>query len=198
MSGQDGAAELTAKLLLSGVPPNEILQKALMVGMSNIGDKFARGEAFIPELLISARAMKAAMSKLKPYFESGEAVYSGTLVIGTVFGDLHDIGKRIVGMVAEGDGWKVIDIGSNVPAEKFIETIRQHPQSVVGVSALLSTTMMNMEEVVRTIKSEIPGTRVYVGGAPLTEEFNRQIGADGYFPEPYSFVKHLRESFSQQ
>jgi len=192
MKGQDGAAELAEKLLKYGISPSEILRESLMAGMSNIGDRFGRGEAFIPELLISARAMKAAMSYLKPHFETGEAVYKGTLVTGTVFGDLHDIGKNIVGMVVEGDGWKVVDLGSNVHAVKFVEAVREYYGAAIGISALLTTTMMNMEATVKMVKEEIPGTPVFVGGAPLTIEFSDKIGADGYFPDPHSFVKHLR------
>ena len=191
MRGRVGAAEITKKLLEMGVSPNDILQKALIVGMNRVGDKFGRGLAYIPELLISAKAMKAAMTHIKPYFECGEADYKGTFIIGTVEGDLHDIGKNIVRMVMEGDGWNAIDLGSNAAAKKYIDALNVNPSSIVGMSALLTTTMMNMEASVRKIKEEIPGTRIFVGGAPLTQEFSDKIGADGYFPDPHSFAKHL-------
>ncbi|MDP8240790.1 MAG: cobalamin-dependent protein [Candidatus Hatepunaea meridiana] len=191
MKGQDGAAEITRQLLEAGVSADDVLRKALMVGMNNIGDKFGRGEAFIPELLIAARAMNASMEHLKPYFDSGEVQHKGSIILGTVAGDLHDIGKNIVRMVLEGDGWKAIDLGSNVPTEKFTDALKEHPCSIVGISALLTTTMVNMEATVREIKEEIPNTRVFIGGAPLTQAFSDKINADGYFPDPHSFAKYI-------
>ncbi len=191
MRDQNGASEITERLLEAGVSASDILQKALMVGMNVIGDKFGRGEAFIPELLIAAKAMNASMQHLKPYFESGEVEHRGTVILGTAAGDLHDIGKNIVRMVLEGDGWNVVDLGSNVSADKFVEALRKNSGSIVGISALLTTTMMNMGASVKAIKETFPDTRVYVGGAPLTSEFSDRIGADGYFPDPHSFAKHL-------
>jgi 5-methyltetrahydrofolate--homocysteine methyltransferase len=191
MKGEDGASELTQQALEQSISPNDILQKALMVGMHNIGEKFSRGEAFIPELLISAKAMNAAMEHLKPYFESGEATHRGTVVIGTVSGDLHDIGKNIVRMVLEGAGWQVVDLGVDVSTEKFVGAVAEDPARIVGLSALLTTTMVHMEDTVKQIKQKHPQTQVYIGGAPVSHEFNDKIGADGYFPDPHSFVKHL-------
>ena len=191
MKGQEGASEITKQLLDNGVTANDILTKSLMVGMNIIGDKFGRGEAFIPELLLSAKAMKAAMEHLKPYFDSGEAEYRGTFIIGTVAGDLHDIGKNIVGMVLEGDGWKVVDLGVDVSGEKFVNTLKENPEAMIGMSALLTTTMVNMEASVKLIKEFSKQTRIYVGGAPLTQAFSDKIGADGYFADPHSFVNHL-------
>ena len=162
-----------------------------MIGMNNIGDKFGAGEAFIPELLIAAKAMNAAMVHLKPYFESGEAHPQGTFIIGTVSGDLHDIGKNIVRMVLVGAGWKVIDLGVDVNVEKFIETLNENKEALVGMSALLSTTMVNMEDYVKRIKEVYPDTPIFVGGAPISEEFSKKIGADGYFPDPQTFVKYI-------
>lgn len=191
MKDQDGASEITRQLLDASVPPNDILKKGLMVGMNVIGDKFGQGKAFIPELLISAKAMNAAMVHLKPYFESGEAEHRGTFIIGTVAGDLHDIGKNIVRMVLEGDGWNVIDLGVDVSSDKFLTALSDHPKAWVGMSALLTTTMVNMEANVKAIKEKSPETKVFVGGAPLSNEFNDKIGADGYFPDPHSFAKHV-------
>lgn len=191
LQGQDGAAELSKQLLDAGVPANEVLKKALMVGMHNIGDKFGCGQAFIPDLLLAARAMNAAMAHLKPYFETGQAQHRGTFVLGTVAGDLHDIGKNIVGMVLEGNGWKVVDLGADVPAEKFITAAKENPDSIIGMSALLTTTMINMEAAIKKIKSATPRTKIFVGGAPLTQNFSDKIGADGYFPEPYGLIKYL-------
>jgi 5-methyltetrahydrofolate--homocysteine methyltransferase len=194
MQGQDGASEITQQLLAKGVSANDILKKGLMVGMNDIGEKFGRGEAFIPELLIAAKAMNAAMIHLKPYFESGEAQHRGNVILGTVAGDLHDIGKNIVRMVLEGDGWNVIDLGVDVTTEKFLTALTKIPGAFVGMSALLTTTMVNMESSVKALKEAVPGTRVFVGGAPLSLKFSEKIGADGYFPDPHSFAKYLEKT----
>jgi len=191
MKGQDGASEITRQLLDGGVSANDILKKALMAGMNIIGDKFSQGIAFIPELLIAAKAMNAAMVHLKPYFDSGEAEHRGTFIVGTVAGDLHDIGKNIVRMVLEGDGWNVVDLGVDVNTEKFLNALKENPEAYVGMSALLTTTMVNMEESVKAIKEANSNTKVFVGGAPLSQEFNDKIGADGYFPDPHTFAKYL-------
>lgn len=194
MKGQDGAFELAHKALQASVPANDILKKALMVGMNSIGEKFAQGKAFIPELLVSAKAMKAAMEHLKPFFDSGEAQHRGTLIIGTVEGDLHDIGKNIVRMVLEGDGWKAVDLGVDVSVNQFLDSLEEYPDSIVGMSALLTTTMVKMEGMTKEIKQRHPNAHVFVGGAPLTAAFGKQIGADGYFPDPHSFAKYLAET----
>lgn len=191
MKDQEGASEITAKLLEEGVSADDILKKSLMVGMNIVGDRFAQGKAFIPDLLIAAKAMNAAMAHLKPYFESGEAKHRGTMILGTVSGDLHDIGKNIVRMVLEGDGWKVVDLGVDVGTEKFLAALQENPDAHVGMSALLTTTMINMEASVKAIKEKNSDTKVFVGGAPLSKEFNDKIGADGYFPDPHTFAKYL-------
>ncbi len=187
----DGALELTKQALELGFSPTDIMQKGMTAGMTSIGEKFSRGEAFIPELLISAKAMYAAMSVLKPYFESGEIEQRGSIILGTVAGDLHDIGKNIVRMVLEGDGWKVIDLGVDVTTEKFVSALKENPGSILGMSALLTTTMMNMEKSIKEIKNEFCETKIFIGGAPLTKEFSDKIDADGYFSEPHSFAKYL-------
>ena len=191
MKGQDGASEITRQLLDGGVSANEILKKGLMIGMNAIGDKFSQGKAFIPEMLIAAKAMNAAMVHLKPFFESGEAEHRGTFILGTVAGDLHDIGKNIVRMVLEGDGWNVVDLGVDVSADKFLNALKESPDAHIGMSALLTTTMVNMEASVKAIKDYNAQTKIFVGGAPLSQEFNDKIGADGYFPDPHTFVKQL-------
>ena len=191
LKGQKGASELTAEALEMGITPLEILEKALMIGMKNIGEKFSQGKAFIPNLLISSKAMNAAMVHLKPYFDSGEAKMKGTLVIGTVTGDLHDIGKNIVKMVMEGNGWKVVDLGTDASEEKFIAAVNENPECIVGLSALLTTTMLNMEKILKAIKEIKPEIKVFVGGAPLSTQYANSIGADGYFPDPQSLVDHL-------
>lgn len=191
LKGQDGTDELTARALAEGIDPNRVLHEGLMLGMSRIGEKFSRHEVFVPDLLMAARAMSAGMAHLKPYFDSGAAQHKGTFVIGTVQGDLHDIGKNLVAMIVEGGGWEVVDLGVDITAEKFIAAIDAHPGCMVGLSALLTTTMMNMEKIVRAIKEARPETKVLVGGAPLTQEFCEKIGADHYSRDPQSALQFL-------
>jgi methanogenic corrinoid protein MtbC1 len=196
LKGQDGAMELTLKAIETGINPQEILEKALIPAMDNVGKKFAENKIFIPQMLMSARAMGAAMLQLKPFFTSGEIKTKGTFIIGTVKGDLHDIGKNLVAMMVEGSGWSVIDLGVDVPAERYIQALKENPGAVVGLSALLTTTMANMGEIVADIKVQIPGTFVFVGGAPVNEEFCKKIGADAYTPDPQGVVERLNKMAS--
>jgi methanogenic corrinoid protein MtbC1 len=159
--------------------------------MGRVGQKFSENKVFVPDLLMAAKAMSAGMAHLKPFFESGQAHHKGTFVIGTVQGDLHDIGKNLVGMVIEGGGWKVVDLGVDVSAEKFLKAVQDNPGAVVGLSALLTTTMINMEKTVKLVKEKVPGTKVIVGGAPLTAEFAKKIGADSYSPDPQGALNFL-------
>lgn len=191
LKGENGASELTKEALDNGIDANTILKDALMVGMHRIGEKFSKGKAFIPNLLIAAKAMNAAMVHLKPYFDAGVTQHKGTMVIGTVKGDLHDIGKNLVKMVMEGNGWKVVDLGVDVSDSKFVSAVNENPGCFVGLSALLTTTMLNMEDVVKAVKSQNGNTKIFVGGAPLSQEFSDEIGADGYFHDPHSLVKHF-------
>ncbi|MCF6284134.1 MAG: corrinoid protein [Candidatus Hydrogenedentes bacterium] len=191
MKGEDGTDELTAKALADGVDPNLVLNEGLMIGMGRIGEKFSRNEVFVPDLLMAARAMSAGMAHLQPYFDSGAAQRKGTFIVGTVQGDLHDIGKNLVAMVVEGGGWEVIDLGVDATAEQFLEAVEAHPDSVVGLSALLTTTMVNMEKIVSAIKEKRPDTKVLVGGAPLTQDFSDKIGADGYSKDPQAALDFL-------
>lgn len=188
MKGQLGADELTLQALEEGVNPSDVLSKGLIVGMGRIGVKFREGKVFVPQVLMSAKAMNGAMTHLKKYFIDGSVQRKGKLIIGTVEGDLHDIGKSLVCMIAEGNGYEVIDLGVDVPAEKFIEAIKLHPGAFVGMSALLTTTMANMEKINKQIKAEFPETITCVGGAPLNNEFAQQIGADYYTDEPQALV----------
>ncbi len=193
MKGEIGAVELTQKAIESGIAVRDILSRGLIAGMHRIGEKFSQGKAFVPELLIAAKAMNAAMVQLKPFFDSGEAEHRGTIVIGTVSGDLHDIGKKLVGMVLEGNGWNVIDLGVNVSTDRFIHALEAHPDCKVGLSSLLTTTLVNMEKTVREIKAKSPKTQVFVGGAPVNEAFGEKIGADAYFPDPHRMVTYLEQ-----
>ncbi len=190
LKGQEGAIELTRRAL-DTMTAQDVLQGGLMAGMRRVGDRFERGEAFIPDLLIAARAMTAAMDLVRPHFESGEITYRGKVILGTVAGDLHDIGKNIVRMVLEGDGWDVTDLGVDVSTESFLTALAESPGSLVGMSALLTTTMINMEKTAAEIRERFPETAIFVGGAPLTEEFCAKIGANGYFPDPQKFAKHI-------
>ena len=190
MIGQEGTDELTKKALDASCAPELILQ-ACNDGMQIIGAKFGRGEAFVPELLMSAKAMNAVMAHLKPFFKSGAVKAKGKFVLGTVMGDLHDIGKNLVSMVVEGNGWEVIDLGVDVKTPKFIEKIKENPGCIVGLSALLTTTMANMSKTVEEIKAQFSETKVIVGGAPLSTETAMKMGADGYAPNPQGAVEFL-------
>lgn len=192
LKGQDGADELCKQALEEGIKPEIILNEALIPGMSRIGERFSQGKAFVPEMLISAKAMSTALKHLKPFFTSGEIKRKGVFIIGTVAGDLHDIGKNIVAMTVEGAGWEVVNLGVDVKKEKFLETIQEYPECVVGMSALLTTTMANMESIVREIKNKYPGKMILVGGAPLSQEFCNKIGADFYSPDPHRAVEFLK------
>ena len=192
LSGQDGADELTKQALEMGITPSDILNKALIIGMERIGKKFAEHKVFVPQMLISAKAMTAAMVHIKPFYSSGAVRQKGTFVIGTVLGDLHDIGKNLVAMMIEGAGWEVIDLGIDVNPTKFIETIGMHPDCFVGLSAMLTTTMENMEMTVREIRNLYPDKKILVGGAPLTNDFCRKIGASFYSPDPQGAVSYLK------
>ncbi len=191
MKGEIGADEITRQLLDLGTPPQQILTDGLMPGMERVGIKFRENKVFVPQVLMSAKAMNTAMVYLKPFFLSGEARQKGTFIIGTVEGDLHDIGKNLVAMIVEGNGWKVVDLGVDVKAEKFVDTIKENPRAFVGLSALLTTTMPGMERITRIIKENSPSTRVAVGGAPVTQDFCNKIGADAYSRDPQGLVEYL-------
>lgn len=191
MKGQPGADELTRKALEDGISPSDVLSKGLIVGMSRIGAKFRDGKVFVPQVLMSAKAMNGAMAHLKKYFVDGSVQRKGKLIMGTVEGDLHDIGKNLVCMIAEGNGYEVIDLGVDVTADKFIESIKANPGAFVGMSALLTTTMTNMEKINRRIKEKFPETVTCVGGAPVNGDFAQKIGADYYTDEPQALIDIL-------
>lgn len=187
------ANALTQQYLDEGVSPDAVLD-AMVVGMDEIGAKFSRNEVFVPEMLIAARAMKEAMAILEPKLvESGHKPVA-TAVIGTVQGDLHDIGKNLVAMMWKGANFEVVDLGTNVPAEKFVEAIKEHDAKVVGLSGLLTTTMPAMRKTVEAIRAaNIDGVKVVVGGAPITQGFADEIGADGFSADAASAVTKVRE-----
>lgn len=182
--------EIAQKLVDEGVPAGEILNDGLMPGMNVVGKKFKANEMYIPEVLIAARAMHAAMDVIKPLLSESDSEAKGKVIIGTVQGDLHDIGKNLVGMMLEGGGYTVIDLGVDVPPEKFVEEIKKNGVKLIGLSALLTTTMTGMKTVIDTLKAdpETADTKVMVGGAPLTQEYANSIDADGYAPDASSAV----------
>ena len=191
MKGQPGADELTREALENGLSPQSVLNDALIPAMNRVGNKFTEGKIFVPQMLLSAKAMNSAMKHLKPFFQNGEIKRKGVFVIGTVMGDLHDIGKNLTGMMVEGSGWEVIDLGTDVPAEKYIQALDEHPGAVCGMSALLTTTMSNMQPMIATIRAKYPETKVVVGGAPLNAEFAQKIGADAYARDPQDNINWL-------
>lgn len=193
MKDKEGADEITKQLLDSGVSADDILKKALIVGMEKVGVKFRENKVFVPQVLMSAKAMDASMIHLKPHFVNNPGSQKGIFIIGTVAGDLHDIGKNLVAMMVEGNGYEVVDLGTNVAAETFIEAADKYPGAIVGLSALLTTTMNNMEVITKTIKEHNSNITVCVGGAPVNQEFCERIGADNYSPDPQGTVEFLNK-----
>ena len=186
----DEAKKLTQDALDGGEPPEKVLKEGLIAAMDRIGVKFKNGEIYIPEVLISARAMHAGMAILKPALSQSGGAMAAKVVVGTVKGDLHDIGKNLVVMMLEGGGFEVVDLGIDVPAEKFIEAIRTHEPQVVGMSALLTTTMREMKTTLQAFEGANvrKQVKVIIGGAPVTEKYAKEIGADGYAPDAASAV----------
>ena len=191
MKGQDGADEWTKKALEEGVKASEVLEQALIPAMGAVGARFRDKKIFVPQVLMSAKAMNMALTHLKPYFSSGDLKKKGTVVIGTVAGDLHDIGKNLVAMMIEGAGWDLIDLGVDVKTDKFVETLNEHPDAILALSALLTTTMAAMEQTVKTIKTANPAQKIMIGGAPVSQAFCDQIGADFYSVGPQGAVEYL-------
>jgi len=193
MKDQDGADEIAAEALQKGTKPDELLQ-GCMVGMDRIGKEFSEKKAFVTSLVISGVAMNAVLKHIKPFLQSGEVKRKGVFVIGTVSGDLHDIGKNIISMIITGGGYEVVDLGVDVPANKFLDALAQHPGCFVGLSALLTTTMPNMASSVSAIKKASPQTKVLIGGGPITKDFCAKIGADFYSPDPHDAVEYLNSN----
>ena len=186
------AKSLTQTLLDQGVAPTIIVDQGLVPGMAAIGEKFKCNEAFVPEMLIAARAMKEAMALIEPLLVKAGIKPRCTAVIGTVQGDLHDIGKNLVAMMWKGANIGVVDLGVNVPVEQFIAAARQHQANVIGLSALLTTTMPAMRDTVAALKqAKLQGVKVVVGGAPITRKFADDIGADGYAGDAASAVDEV-------
>jgi 5-methyltetrahydrofolate--homocysteine methyltransferase len=193
--GNDRAArELTRQAIHQGVPPLEILDRALLAGMAVVGEQFREHQIFLPDVLLAARAMHAAVSVLKPHLTGCEVPSAGVVVLGTVTGDMHDIGKNLVAIMLQGAGFDVIDLGTDVLPEQFVDAAVESGAHVIGMSALLTTTMVAMEDVVRLVHDRGLGGRMatIVGGAPITTEFAREIGADAYGPDAPGAVTLIR------
>ncbi|HSP33240.1 MAG TPA: corrinoid protein [Thermoanaerobaculia bacterium] len=188
------AQTLTASLVDGGTTAADILNRALLPAMSAVGARFRDREIFLPDVLLTARAMKASMRILDPLLLRDAVPHAGTIVLGTVRGDLHDIGKNLVSVMLQGAGFKVIDLGTDVEADAFIDAAVDNDAKVIGMSALLTTTMIAMEDVVRRIDERgLRGRiRTIVGGAPLNEAFAEEIGADGYARDAVTAVEHFR------
>ncbi len=189
----DEVKKLTQALLDQGEKAENILNHGLVKGMDQVGIKFKNCEIYIPEVLIAARAMHAGLGILKPILAKSDASSAVKVVLGTVKGDLHDIGKNLVGMMLEGAGFEVVDLGIDVPPEKFIQSAKENGAKIIGMSALLTTTMMQMKATVEKIKSDGLAIKTVVGGAPVTEEFSNQIGAEGYAADAASAVIKVKE-----
>lgn len=191
--------ELTEEAMKSGAPPADILNQGLLPGMENVGKKWKNGEMFMPEVLRCAKAMSGAMDIIRPKLADDDLGNAGTMVIGTVAGDLHDIGKDLAGMMFEGAGYKVVNIGIDQPNENFVNAAIEHKPTILGMSALLTTTMPRMGEVINSLKEA--GIKdqiaVIIGGAPVTEEYAQEIGADLYAPNAGSAVDIAREYFEK-
>jgi 5-methyltetrahydrofolate--homocysteine methyltransferase len=178
------AKALTRQTLAEGIFAGDIVNRALVPAMASVGKKFKKGEIFVPEMLLAARAMKEAMAVLEPRLLAAGITPKFTAVIGTVQGDLHDIGKNLVAVMWKGADFRVIDLGTNVPPAKFVAAIHEHHPQIVGLSALLTTTMPAMGETVRAIRaSGCPPVKIMVGGAPVSQQYAEEIGADGFAPD---------------
>jgi 5-methyltetrahydrofolate--homocysteine methyltransferase len=182
----------------SGISAEDILNKALIAAMDDVGQRFEAGDFFVPEMLIAARAMQAGLNLLKPQLAESGIEAAGTVAIGTVQGDLHDIGKNLVGMMLEGAGFEVMDLGTDVDPGKFAEAVR-NGANVVGMSALLTTTMGSMADVIEAVEdiNMRDEVKIIIGGAPVTPEYAEQIGADGFAADASSAVKKVRELLGQ-
>ncbi len=177
--------ELTKKALDNGADPVEIINQGLIPGMTVVGARFKAGQMFVPEVLMSARAMNAGMELVKPLLVGQELPSAGKVIIGTVKGDLHDIGKNLVAMMLESAGFSVVNLGVDVSPEKFVQAVKEHKPGVLGMSALLTTTMLSMKDVIEVLREEglRDRVKVIIGGAPISQDFADEIGADGFAPD---------------
>jgi len=190
---RDETAQAVQKAVDEGVSAEKILNEGLVAGMNVVGTKFKNNEFYVPEVLIAARAMQAGMDILEPLLSKSGHKAAGTIVIGTVKGDLHDIGKNLVAMMMKGGGFKVVDVGIDVAPEEFVKQAKENNADLVGLSALLTTTMPQMENVIKALKEAGVTAKTMIGGAPVTQNYADEIGADGYAPDAASAVDKARE-----
>jgi len=185
---QNTAVKITKQALNEGIAAKSVLKDGLIAGMDIVGARFKNNEIFVPEVLIAARAMKSAMGILEPELAKAGVKPTGTFLIGTVQGDLHDIGKNLVAMMLKGAGFEVIDLGVDVTPEKFVEQVKASNVRLVGMSALLTTTMPGIEKTIKALKNAGISAKIMIGGAPITQAYADKIGADGYAPDAASAV----------
>jgi 5-methyltetrahydrofolate--homocysteine methyltransferase len=192
------SVKLTKMEMEKGRSWREILKEAMLPAMNQVGEEFSKGVAFLPELIAAGNAMTKCVEAIKANIPSLGLGDKGVFVIGTIFGDVHDIGKNIVKICLEGAGFRVVDLGTDVSPESFAQACRENKADFAGISALLSSTMMNMEQAVKAIRGESPGVKIMVGGAPLTEEIARKMGADGFAPDAYLAAKKAEELIAER
>ena len=192
---EDEVKALTQEALDKGVSARNILDNGLLAGMDVVGQRFKAGDMFIPEVLLCARCMHGAMDIIKPLLSEADAAGMGTYLIGTVEGDLHDIGKNLVSMMLQGAGFQVIDLGTNITAQQFVDAVKEHQPDILGMSALLTTTMPRMEETIQALKEAgvRDGLKIMAGGAPVTQDFVEKIGGDAYGANAASATEKAKE-----
>lgn len=193
---EEEVVDLVKSEIAAGTDLKEILEKGLIAAMDEVGRQFATGDLYVPEMLMAAESMKAGLDQIKPLLKEGAAENKGTFLIGTVKGDLHDIGKNLCAMMVEGAGYDVVDLGMDVDPEVFVEKIKETGATIVGLSALLTTTMPAMDHTIKAIKEAGLDTKILVGGAPVSQEYADRIGADGYSTDAPGCVQ-LVKKFSQ-
>ena len=188
------SVELVSEALKEGVSPQDIVSSGLQAGMRIVGDKFSAGDFFVPEMLLASRAATRATEVLQPLLSASDMPTLGRVVIGTVFGDIHNIGKNLVTMFLRGAGFEVVDLGVNIPADSFVKAVEEHNPDILGLSALLTTTMHTMADIIKALEiAELRSrVKVIVGGAPVTQHFAEHIGADGYSSDGGSAIKLCR------
>ena len=195
---QEEVKILAQEALDKGAAARDILDKGLLAGMDVVGKRFKAGDMFIPEVLLCARCMHGAMDILRPFLSEADAAGVGTYLIGTVEGDLHDIGKNLVSMMLQGAGFKVIDLGTNISTQQFVEAVKEHKPDILGMSALLTTTMPRMEETIQALKEAgiRDQVKIMAGGAPVTQDFVDKIGGDAYGANAASAIEKAKELVS--
>jgi 5-methyltetrahydrofolate--homocysteine methyltransferase len=192
MEGKEGVRELTQKAIDEGMAVEDILTQGLIPAMSIVGQRYERNEIFVPEMLFSAKAMKSGLELVKPLLLEGHDLILGKVIIGTVQGDLHDIGKNLVCMMLEGAGFEIEDLGINVMPQKFLYAAQKNPNALIGMSALLTVTMKNMKGVIDLLRANGLDNKIFIGGAPVTPGFAEEIGAEGYAKNANQAVREAK------